>query len=96
MLMTEQFAERTLNEIGEQSIRAESSNGVAPDLPETAWAVSKLTEEGLERVGLFLADLARRHPLGSSAFAAHRMVIEALEADLRRETARRIAKEGGE
>jgi hypothetical protein len=56
---------------------------------ETAWAITSLSEEGLDRLAVFLGDLARRAPFTNPVWAGHRTVIEALEQDIASELVKR-------
>jgi hypothetical protein len=61
-------------------------------MTETAWAVGRLSEVGCERLSQFLLDLTKRAPFDSPAWSAHRMVLEALEADIERDLKGRQAE----
>lgn len=83
----------TLADVGSDGLREADAPTSTTDFAETRWAVGRLSDTGLERLATFLMDLGKRAPLNSPAWAAHRLVLEALEADLQRE--RLARKEGG-
>lgn len=87
------FASRTLSAIAEGAIRDEVPTH-EPALAETRWAVGRLSDESVERLEVFILDLTRRAPMSSPLWTAHRMVLEGLAADLKRETEARDAERG--
>lgn len=87
MKPADRWAKDALKSIGDNAYR--EAEGKEPELGETAWSINRLSDEGLERLATFLIDLTRRAPLSGPAWVAHRDVLSALEADIRRELAKR-------
>lgn len=84
--MSLDFATRTVAAIGADAVRDEAR---PVPLDETAWALARLTDEGLARLSTFLLDLSLRAPLSGPAWAPITMAVEALQGDIRRELDRR-------
>jgi hypothetical protein len=80
------FAARAIAALDQDAYRETAGDPVP--LAETSWALSRLTPEAMNQLSTFLTDLSRRSPLAGPAWSAHRIVIEALEADIRRELAK--------
>lgn len=85
---TTSWARRTLAEIERDSFRQEPTTRT-PEVAETAWAIGTLSDEAVDRLATFIDSLTRRAPLAGPAWSAHRVVLEALVSDLRREQTRR-------
>ncbi len=77
------FVARTLTEISDQAFR--EAGTTPPKMEETAWTISTLTDESLERLVTFLTSLTTRRPLEGLAWLPHRSVLEALVSDIKRE-----------
>lgn len=88
----EKWARDAIGAIAERAVRTDASP-TSPTLDETSWAVGRLSDEGIERLSTFLHDLTRRAPFTSTIWDAHRLVLEALDGDLRRELEKRQAAE---
>ena len=81
-----QGALQSLAELGADALRDTDAGATSETgFDETRWAIGRLSDEGLERLGTFLIDLMQRAPLSSPAWVAHKMVMEAFEADIQRE-----------
>lgn len=85
------WIEGAIRAIGDAAFRDAMTDHV-PGLDETTWVVRTLTDDAIDRVATFLEDLSKRAPLATgAAWDGHRVLLEAIAADLRREHVRREA-----